>query len=450
MKKRPLLTRKDILAFFHKSQTIDEKVGIEVELAIVDSKTGISIPYEGDKGVRALLEALIMKEGWSPIIEENKLFGLKRPDGTKITLEPGGAIEYSSAPTTSLVALVNTMREVVLNIADIAQEIGVVLLATGNFPFDKLGDIKWIPKSRVKVARDYLADFGAFDKLAWRTMAQTLSVQVNFDYVSENDMRRKMQALVGAAPVVTALFANSPIEAGTLTNKLSCRSEYWLRYYSKHCGLVSPAFTEGMTFDHYIDWLLSVPMFFRVKNRVYKATKEQSFSEVLDRGFDDGTQPTFADWLTHLSVIYTDIRLRNVIEIRSVDGQAFQNIPCVPAFLTGIVYHQPSVETLQKLFKEYTLEEYQAVRSEVCIKGLKAKYGKDSVREIALEMVRLAKEGLQARVKAGLEHPKVLSYLDPIEEVAASGLTFAERSINRWKADLQYSPANFVEAYRVK
>jgi glutamate--cysteine ligase len=71
------------------------------------------------------------------------------------------------------------------------------------------------------------------------------------------------------------------------------------------------------------------------------------------------------------------------------------------------------------------------------------------VRELGRELVRLAEEGLKARVRAGREDPRVLSYLDPIREVVESGRTFAERTIERWKHDLPRSPARYVAAHRV-
>ncbi|MBD2410605.1 hypothetical protein FACHB389_17470 [Nostoc calcicola FACHB-389] len=103
-----------------------------------------------------------------------------------------------------------------------------------------------------------------------------------------------------------------------------------------------------------------------------------------------------------------------------------------------------------KLLQNRTIADYQTAQAEICLKGLKAKYREDSVQELAIEMVKLAKQGLEARVNAGLEHPEVLTYLKPVEEVAFSGQTFAERLIERWKGELQSSPAKYVQAYGIR
>jgi glutamate--cysteine ligase len=65
------------------------------------------------------------------------------------------------------------------------------------------------------------------------------------------------------------------------------------------------------------------------------------------------------------------------------------------------------------------------------------------------ELVRLAKEGLSARVEAGLERDAVLGYLDPIEEVLETGTTFADHVIRRWEGEFDRDPARYVAAFRV-
>ena len=59
------------------------------------------MPYDGPRGIRALLEGLIARFGWEPILEGDNIIGLKRPDGETggtVSLEPGGQFELSGAP----------------------------------------------------------------------------------------------------------------------------------------------------------------------------------------------------------------------------------------------------------------------------------------------------------------------------------------------------------------
>jgi glutamate--cysteine ligase len=445
---QPLLTRKDLLPLFLKKETATEKIGMEVELGVVDPNTGISLPYEGNNGSRAILEAFMRTDDWTPIYEDNLLLGLVLADETQVVLEPGGQIEYASPPAQDLVELVQKMRQVVLQIAEVARGLGSAIIAGSMLPFDKPEDAKWVPKPRYQMTLDYLASLG-IDSLGWCTMARTLSTQVTFDYLSEDDMNRKLRALVAAAPVACALFANSPIEAGVVDGILSHRAYYWLRFDPARCGCIPPALSGSMTFNDYIQWAIEIPMIASVVNGVCQPMYGRPFSSLLDSGFDDGSQPTFDNWRAHFSSVYTDIRLRNTIEVRALDGQAFEYIPSACAFWTGLVYHQSSLESLWQLLQNRTIEDYWTAQADICRHGLKAKYRKDSVQDLAIQMVKLAKLGLEARVNAGLEQKEVLSYLEPLEEVAFSGQTFAERLIDRWKGELQSSRAKYVQAYRV-
>jgi glutamate--cysteine ligase len=449
MNNEQLLTRQDLLTFFSKDKTVTEKIGIEVELGVVNPHTGLSIPYEGTTGISAILEALLKTDEWTPIVDAGHIYGLRRADGTKISLEPAGTMEYSSPPIGDIATLVQTTQQEIFKMAEVAQELGAVLIAGSMLPFDKLQDTKWSPNHRYGLILDYLNKLG-IDSLGECIMARSLSTQLTFDYVSEADMNRKMRSLVAAVPVSNALFANSPIEEGVADGTLSHRLRYWLRWDPARCGCLTPALSGSMTFDDYIDWAIQVPMIVAVVNGICQPMHGRTFASVLEHGFDNGTRPTFDNWRSHFSSIYTDIRLRNTIEIRSMDGLALEQVSGACAFWTGLVYHQPSLESLWKLFQNRRIEDYQKAQTEVCYKGLQAKYGKDSVRELALEMLKLAKEGLQARINAGLEQPIVLKYLDSIEEIAVSGRTLAERLIEQWKGEFAYSPAKYVEAYQVK
>ena len=70
-------------------------------------KTFDPLPVEGDSGVFRILENLadLTKESDDPlekVYEKEMLLALKRPSGSKITIEPGGQIELSDAPRNSL------------------------------------------------------------------------------------------------------------------------------------------------------------------------------------------------------------------------------------------------------------------------------------------------------------------------------------------------------------
>ena len=55
------------------------------------------LPYEGERGIRAVLTALAEQFGWNPVLEDGRIIALSDETGASITLEPGGQLELSGA-----------------------------------------------------------------------------------------------------------------------------------------------------------------------------------------------------------------------------------------------------------------------------------------------------------------------------------------------------------------
>src|SRR5437773_2736246 len=98
---QPLTTLDDLLTPFHEAIKPESqfRIGAEAEKFGVDAETGAPLPYEGDRSVLAVLEALAERHGWHPDAEMpgGPLIALTRA-GASVTLEPGGQLELSGAP----------------------------------------------------------------------------------------------------------------------------------------------------------------------------------------------------------------------------------------------------------------------------------------------------------------------------------------------------------------
>jgi glutamate--cysteine ligase len=442
--------RKDLRSLFEKPAGATEKIGLEIENGVVDPETGRAAPYTGTNGVESLLQAIIADFGGTPVFGGNHIAGMKHGNGMHLTLEHGGALEYASAPHDDLVTLVEDMRAVMSRAAEIARGFGLAILPGANLPFNTIDDAQWVDKPRGMIMRKFFERIG--DPGAWgpTVMALTLSTQVTLDYLSEDDLVEKLRMLMPASTVVAGMFVNSPLEGGQLTGLLSRRTQWWLKTDPRRSGVLPPALRDNMRIDDFIEWALQLPMiYYRAQDGTYRQAPDRPFSSLIDQGFEDGRMPTRADWISHLSQIWTHVRLRKTLELRAPDGPAYPDIPAVPALWVGLTYHPDSRTAAWELLRGHTVDEHRAALRDVAARGLAAKLGRDSVRELARDLVRLAEEGLKARVKAGREDPRVLDYLDPIRDVVESGRTFAERTIERWKQDLPHSPARYVAAHRV-
>ena len=194
------------------------RIGTEVEKLTYDAKSLRPLTYE--EGVRPILQGLT-RHGWeaSPSFEQPTML---RRGRASVTLEPGGQIELSGAP---LATLHETAEELDAFLKDLSPEVeGInarvseVAMRPDFYP----DQVAWMPRERHQLMRSYLQDKG---RLAHYMMTLTTTIQANLDYVSEEDMAKKVRVATRLSPIVTALFANSPfgpngLSVGARTERL--------------------------------------------------------------------------------------------------------------------------------------------------------------------------------------------------------------------------------------
>src|SRR2546421_225969 len=120
--------RQTLYPLFEKSGQAAERIGIEVEVGVLDPESGVSTSYEGPVGLQALLKAVERTGGWEATYEGQNLMALDRADGSSIKLEHGGAVEYSSPPVTDLTQLVGLVQREIRGCADAAARLGLALV----------------------------------------------------------------------------------------------------------------------------------------------------------------------------------------------------------------------------------------------------------------------------------------------------------------------------------
>ena len=86
----------------------------------------------------------------------------------------------------------------------------------------------------------------------WRaSLKRTATVQVNLDYGSEEDAQMKTRAIMAVTPMLTALYANSPIVDGKDSGYQSYRGHIWTKMDPDRCGLLDFVFQEGEFFRQF-------------------------------------------------------------------------------------------------------------------------------------------------------------------------------------------------------
>ena len=219
------------------------------------------------------------KLGWDPIRDEDRIIGLVEPTGRgAISLEPGGQFELSGAP---LETIHQTCREGNAHLAqlrEIAEPLGIRFLGLGGSPKWTLAETPRMPKSRYEIMTRYMPKVGS---RGLDMMYRTCTIQVNLDFESEADMRRKMQVSLKLQPLATALFANSPFTEGRPNGFQSWRGDIWRDTDNQRSGLLEFCFSEDFGFADYAEWALDVPMYFVIRDGHYHDMTHMSFRQFM-------------------------------------------------------------------------------------------------------------------------------------------------------------------------
>ncbi len=413
------------------------RIGTEHEKFVFRLADYRPLPYEGTDGIGALLEGL-QRFGWEPVREQGKTIALIR-EKASVTLEPGGQLELSGAPVNTVHDTCREVHEHLREVKEVAEGLGIGLMGMGFQPKWARDEIPWMPKGRYAIMQAYMPKKG---NLGLDMMLRTATVQVNLDFESEACMRRKFRLALALQPVATALFANSPFVEGRPSGYLSYRSHIWTDTDPDRCGILPFVFEEGFGFEHYVDYLLDVPMYFVYRDGRYIDASGQSFRDFIEGRLPalPGEAATMKDWEDHMTTVFPEVRLKRFLEMRGADGGPWGRLCALSALWVGLLYDGAALEAAWDLVKDWTGADHARLRAEVPRLGFKTVTGKRNMDELALDVLEIAGEGLKSRACVNSQGRDERCFLDPLLETANSGRTPAEEWLEayetRWKGSV--------------
>ncbi|MGI9170287.1 MAG: glutamate--cysteine ligase [Caulobacteraceae bacterium] len=439
---RPL-TLEDLTAWFAAGgkNPADFRVGAEHEKFVFRLEGHAPVPYEGEAGIRALLEGL-KRFGWAGTYEHNAagsetLIGLSR-GAANISLEPGGQFELSGAPLHSMHDICEETGRHLTEVKAVAGELGLGFLGLGFSPIWRRDQVPIMPKGRYQIMRDYMPRVGG---LGLDMMLRTCTVQANLDFADEADMTAKFRVSLALQPIVTALFANSPFTEGRPNGFLTARANVWTDTDADRTGMLDFVFEDGFGFEAYARYALDVPMYFVKRNGRYIDVAGRSFRDFMDGKLAEvpGERATLADWVDHTSTIFPEVRLKQYLEMRGADAGPWSRLCALPALWAGILYDPVAQAAAWDLCRHWTAEDRAALRGDVARLGLKAGVAGRSVQDLAKEMLALARQGLKRRGRLSAGMVDETGYLTELEDIADTGVTAAERLLELyhgpWRGD---------------
>jgi glutamate--cysteine ligase len=415
--------------------------GIEFELFGYDTRGG------GDPARLAPSQVQGVLTGFAPssddlVYEGRTIVEVNAGQMNRLTVEPGGQIEFSGAPQRRLCDVEREVKRYLARLREIAEAESFVFLAAGFDPLCSIDEQRWFPKMRYDVMRPYLATRGA---RAWDMMTRTCSVQANLDYGAEDDLARKFLVGNRLAPITTAIFANSPFESGRLSGYKSTRAAAWLSTDADRTGISPPALGEqSFSPAAFIRYALDVPMIFAQRDGSYTdAPAGMKFRDFLARGCPT-LAPVFGDWADHLTTIFTDARLKQHLELRTADGGSLAHALAFQAYWKGLLYCPETLDHALRLAPNLNAVDALELRAAVARDALGARAAGVDVLALAKESIALAVAGLRGVA------PEEVPYLDVLcEQVVTDELSPADILLRNWHGSWHGSMACVFEHLRI-
>ena len=424
LEKNIIISASQLEEIFYSGIKKTKKIGIELEKLPVRKNNFEAVSYYEQNGICSFLKKYAEIDNWQNIAVDDNLLGLKSDIGS-ISLEPGSQFELSLLPQENIHAIKKNIYFYNQTTASIANNLDFFWLGYGIQPVSTYHNIDIIPKKRYEFMTEHLSNVA---NLPLVMMRETAGIQVAFDYDSEQDAINKLRLAIKLSPIISAMYANSPIRNSQDTGYKSFRAKSWLETDNKRCGLISEKLFDSnynFTFKDYVETLLDVPMIFVQKGDNYFPAPTLTFRNYLKNGYN-GYQATLDDWYLHMNLYFPDVRLSSYIEVRNQDTQRAELIPSIPALWKGILYNQDAFEAINSLLSGFDYQDFLNIRALGPKYGLEFKIKNKNILDIAKEIINISRSSL---VEQGLGEE---IYLEPLANLTNRGLTPADIILKNW------------------
>jgi len=391
-------------------------------------------PYQPADGqpasIRDILRGLV-RFGGAPILDGKNIIGLKQGSAS-VSLEPAGQLELSGAPLESLHETKQELETHFEQVRAAGNSLGLGFAPLGFHPLATRAAMPWMPKGRYAIMRRYMPLVGS---LGLDMMTRTCTVQVNLDFSSEQDMRRKLRVSLLLQPLATALFANSPFTEGRPNGFLSYRGQIWTDTDNQRAGIPAVMLEDGFGFERYAAWLIEhVPMYFVYRDGGYIDVAGQSFAAFIAGRLPSlaGVTASIGDFADHVTTAFTDVRLKRFLEMRGADAGRPEMMVAQSALWVGLLYDDAALTAAEALLRGAGWADAAAARAAVPRQGLNAPWRGGALRDIVADVVGIAKDGLRSRRRLNASGQDEQGLLAPLEAIAAGAPTQAEYWLQRY------------------
>ena len=415
-----IIKKEQIIEYFRSGIKNEKnfKIGIEHEKFLFNSQNNKRIDYQKIKEMFSTL----LEFGWNPVLENNNIIGLNK-GGKNITLEPGNQIELSGDKLTNIHEACAESYDYLFELKQVTKKLKIKIVSAGFDPISKLSEIPNNPKKRYELMTK---DMPLGGKLSLDMMYRTCGTQLNLDYKSEEDFKKKFKIINSLVPISIALFANSSIVEKKKSNYLSYRSKVW---QNTSRGGLPKFFLEKLDFEKYADFVINFPMLFIKEKNDYFSGKGYSFNDFMSGKIKEinNRLPDENDLTIHLSTIFTENRLKKYIELRSMDTCGWDCLCAGPAFNVGMLYG--NLDEVYELISNWDNDKIMNAYLEAPQKGFNTQLmGKDLLYWSSI-LLNLSKKGLEKRDIVNKSGKNETIFLNHLQKVIDNKTTNAHHMI---------------------
>jgi ergothioneine biosynthesis glutamate--cysteine ligase EgtA len=260
---------------------------------------------------------------------------LELPQGSRLTLEPGGQLELSTLPGACVAAATSALRCDDAVVAEALATAGLGLLSIGTDPVRS--PVRINPADRYAAMAGYFGAAGHGDDAA-TMMTSSASLQVNVEAGPASGWTERIAQVHRLVPVLTALAASSPLLRGRDRGVRSERSAMWQRLDPGRCA---PFVGHGDPAGAWASFALAAPvMLLRdpatghlepLRERVPLVSWLTGEREL------GGRRPAIADLDLHTTTLFPPVRLRGFLEVRLLDTVPARWWPGLAALVVAVL-----------------------------------------------------------------------------------------------------------------
>jgi glutamate--cysteine ligase len=335
-----------------------EKIGLEMEMHAYDSETLAPIGTNDSKvDMQSLLKRIAeistplkIKYDESSSLITDIFF----KQGGNISVEPGGQIEYSSAPFERISDLVENVTKG-LKILEEASAGELVFLSHGTNPIAAENHPLVLPKERYQIMTRYFESSPHIRGVDM--MRHSATVQANLDIFGDENWQDAVNLILVLVPLTSGLFANSRYFKGKKSKFYSERQEIWNQMDPTRSGIPTDMPFADNAECAYAAWAKKANVFYieGLSAKDQPLYNELTFGNWFHNGYK-GTRPNISNWETHLGTLFPHLRLRDFLEIRHIDAQPFEHTLAPIAFFLALAKCKKVRQDVWSLLKEYQVD----------------------------------------------------------------------------------------------